>query len=46
MEECRGGKILLDRFGYNLFEGILSGPLLMRKDSTGAKTEPILGFLK
>ena len=34
----------LDRFGYNLIEGILSGPLLMRKDSTGAKTEPILGF--
>ncbi len=34
----------LDRFGYNLIEGILSGPLLMRKDSTGEKTEPILGF--
>ncbi len=34
----------LDRFGYNLIEGILSGPLLMKKDSTGQKTEPILGF--
>jgi hypothetical protein len=34
----------LDRFGYNLIEGILSGPLLMRKDSTGKKTDPILGF--
>lgn len=34
----------LDRFGYNLIEGILSGPLLMKKDSTGEKTEPILGF--
>jgi hypothetical protein len=35
----------LDNYGYNLFEGMLSGPLLMRKDSTGKKTEPILGFL-
>lgn len=35
----------LDQFGYNLFEGMLSGPLLMKKDSTGKKTEPILGFL-
>ncbi|MCB9196993.1 MAG: carboxypeptidase regulatory-like domain-containing protein [Flavobacteriales bacterium] len=34
----------LDRYGYNLIEGILSGPLLMKKDSTGKKTEPILGF--
>ncbi|MEN9301958.1 MAG: hypothetical protein RL264_387 [Bacteroidota bacterium] len=35
----------LDKYGYNLFEGMLSGPLLMRKDSTGKKTKPILGFL-
>tara|TARA_B100000508_G_scaffold141095_1_gene146739 strand:+ start:11455 stop:15204 length:3750 start_codon:yes stop_codon:yes gene_type:complete len=35
----------LDNYGYNLFEGMLSGPLLMRKDSAGNKTEPILGFL-
>lgn len=34
----------LDRYGYSLVEGILSGPLLMKKDSTGKKTEPILGF--
>ncbi|MEX1192158.1 MAG: carboxypeptidase regulatory-like domain-containing protein [Brumimicrobium sp.] len=35
----------LDNQGYNLFEGMVSGPLLMKKDSTGKKTEPILGFL-
>ncbi len=35
----------LDKFGYNLFEGMVSGPLLMKKDSTGKKTDPILGFL-
>ncbi len=35
----------LDRYAYNLFEGMLSGPLLMKKDSTGAKVKPILGFL-
>jgi len=35
----------LDKFGYNLIEGLLSGPLLMKKDSTGKKTKPILGFL-
>lgn len=34
----------LDKYGYNLVEGILSGPLLMKKDSAGNKTEPILGF--
>lgn len=40
------GKVYgLDNQGYNLFEGMLSGPLLMKKDSTGEKTEPILGFL-
>jgi len=39
------GKVFgLDKFGYNLVEGLLSGPLLMKKDSTGAKTKPILGF--
>ena len=27
----------LDNYGYNLVEGILSGPLLMKKDSTGEK---------
>jgi len=40
------GKVFgLDKFGYNLFEGMLSGPLLMQKDSTGKKTKPKLGFL-
>ncbi|WP_343606984.1 carboxypeptidase regulatory-like domain-containing protein [Fluviicola sp.] len=40
------GKVIgLDKYGYNLVEGLLSGPLLMRKDSTGKKTKPILGFL-
>ncbi|MFT5581208.1 MAG: hypothetical protein ACI9G9_000454 [Psychromonas sp.] len=40
------GKVIgLDKFGYNLLEGMLSGPLLMIKDSTGAKVKPRLGFL-
>jgi len=34
----------LDHYGYNLIEGIISGPLLMKKDSTGKKTDPLLGF--
>lgn len=34
----------LDRFGYNLLEGVIAGPLLMKKDSTGKKTDPIVGF--
>ncbi len=34
----------LDNYGYNLIEGILSGPLLMKKDSLGEKTEPLIGF--
>ena len=34
----------LDNFGYNLLEGSIAGPLWMRKDSTGKKTKPILGF--
>jgi hypothetical protein len=40
------GKVFgLDKYGYNLFEGMLSGPLWMQKDSTGAKVKPRLGFL-
>ena len=35
----------LDKFGYNLVEGMFSGPLWMQKDSTGRKTKPRLGFL-
>lgn len=39
------GKVFgLDKFGYNLFEGMISGPLVMQKDSTGKKTKPLLGF--
>ena len=34
----------LDKYAYNLLEGMISGPLLMRKDSTGKPTKPILGF--
>lgn len=39
------GKVIgMDKFGYNLLEGMISGPLLMKKDSTGKKSKPILGF--
>jgi hypothetical protein len=34
----------LDRYAYNLVEGSLSGPLLMKKDANGDKTEPLVGF--
>ena len=40
------GKVIgLDKYGYNLIEGMFSGPLWMQKDSTGAKVKPRLGFL-
>ncbi len=40
------GKVYgLDKYGYNLVEGMLSGPLLFKKDSLGNKEKPILGFL-
>ena len=40
------GKVFgLDKYGYNLFEGMIAGPLWMQKDSTGKKTKPRLGFL-
>ncbi len=40
------GKVFgLDKFGYNVIEGMLSGPLWMQKDSLGRKTKPRLGFL-
>lgn len=40
------GKVFgFDKYGYNLIEGMFSGPLLMKKDTTGAKTKPLLGFL-
>ena len=40
------GKVIgLDKYAYNLAEGMISGPLLLKKDSLGNKTEvPILGF--
>ncbi len=35
----------LDKYAYNLVEGMISGPLLMKKDSTGKSSgRPILGF--
>lgn len=40
------GKVFgLDKYGYNLFEGMLSGPIWMQKDSLGNKVKPRLGFL-
>ena len=40
------GKVIgLDKYGYNLVEGMFSGPLWMQRDSTGAKVRPRLGFL-
>ncbi|TXI88115.1 MAG: TonB-dependent receptor [Crocinitomicaceae bacterium] len=40
------GKVFgLDKYGYNLLEGMISGPLWMQKDSTGKKVKPRLGFL-
>jgi hypothetical protein len=40
------GKVFgLDKYGYNLGEGMFSGPLWMQKDSTGRKVKPRLGFL-
>lgn len=40
-----GKSIGLDRYAYNLVEGMFSGPLFMKKDSLGNKVKPILGFL-
>lgn len=34
----------LDRFGYNLIEGSVSGPLLMKKNEKGEKERSLLGF--
>jgi len=44
-EDYTGKVFGLDKYAYNLFEGMLSGPLWMQKDSTGARTKPRLGFL-
>ncbi len=34
----------LDKFGYNLVEGSISGPLAFKKDSTGKNVRSIIGF--
>ena len=34
----------LDSYAYNLIEGSLSGPLLMKRDSSGKKVRPLIGF--
>ena len=41
-----GNKVIgLDPYGYNVVEGSLSGPLLMKKDSNKEKTStPLIGF--
>ncbi len=44
-EDYTGKVFGLDKYAYNLVEGMFSGPLWMQKDSTGAKTKPRLGFL-
>jgi len=39
------GKVFgLDKYGYNLFEGMLSGPLWLQKDSTGKKNKTKIRF--
>ncbi|PCJ82705.1 MAG: hypothetical protein COA49_01190 [Bacteroidetes bacterium] len=32
----------LDKYGYNLAEGVASGPIIFRKDENGKKTDPLL----
>ncbi len=34
----------LDQQGYNMLEGYISGPLWVRKDSSGVKKDPLMGF--
>jgi outer membrane receptor protein involved in Fe transport len=34
----------LDKFGYNLAEGVASGPILFRKNAEGERTDPLLGL--
>lgn len=38
------GAVGLDRFGYNLLEGSLSGPILFKKDADGNRERPLLGL--
>lgn len=44
-EDYTGKVFGLDKYAYNLVEGMFSGPLWMQKDSLGNKTKPRLGFL-
>lgn len=39
-----GDGIGLDRYAHNTVEGVLSGPLLWKKDAEGNKERPLLGF--
>ena len=39
-----GGAIGLDKFGYNVVEGSISGPILFTKDEEGNKVSPLLGL--
>jgi hypothetical protein len=39
-----GNNIGLDPYATNQIEGVISGPLMFRKDSTGKKVDPLLGF--
>ncbi|MFT5957677.1 MAG: outer membrane receptor for ferrienterochelin and colicin, partial [Flavobacteriales bacterium] len=34
----------LDRYGYNLIEGVVSGPILFSKDEEGNRDRPLLGL--
>ncbi|HKL03326.1 MAG TPA: carboxypeptidase regulatory-like domain-containing protein [Cryomorphaceae bacterium] len=39
-----GNGIGLDRYAQTQIEGVISGPLLWKKDAEGNKTDPLLGF--
>lgn len=39
-----GGGVGFDRFSQTQVEGVLSGPLLWKKDAEGNKVKPVLGF--
>ena len=34
----------MDKFGYNVVEGSISGPILFTKDDEGNKVSPLLGL--
>ena len=39
-----GGGVGLDRFSQTQIEGVISGPLIWKKDDQGKKTKPLIGF--